>query len=40
MNLISKPVACETHGASQERQSSLCWLVNSKSEDCAKRVRV
>ena len=36
------PTACGTHRASQERQTSrvACVGFNSKSEDCAKRVRV
>ena len=36
------PNACGTHRASQERQTSrvACVGFNSKSEDCAKRVRV
>ena len=38
----SDPTACGTHRASQERQTSrvACVGFNSKSEDCAKRVRV
>ena len=36
------PAACGTHRASQERQTSRVASVGfySKSEDCAKRVRV
>ena len=36
------PTACGTHRASQERQTSrvACVGFNSKSEDCAKSVRV
>ena len=36
------PTACGMYRAPQERQTSrvACVGVNSKSEDCAKRVRV
>ena len=36
------PTACGTHRASQERQTSgvACVGFDSKSEDCAKRIRV
>ena len=36
------PTTCGTHGASQERQTSrvACVGFYSKSEDCAKRVRI